>query len=69
MPRRHIVTVSPAKEGWKAGSRRFENKEAALSAAKREAKSAALGQVRVQGRDGRLQTEHTYGKDPRAIKG
>jgi len=47
----------------------FENKDEAVRHAKDQAKAAQLGQVIVHGRDGRIQYETTYGKDPREQKG
>jgi Uncharacterized protein conserved in bacteria (DUF2188) len=68
------VTVSPLKEGgWtlqgNGGGQTFKTKDQALRAGRRRAKSAELGQLVVMGRDGRIQTEFTYGKDPRRSKG
>jgi hypothetical protein len=47
----------------------YEDKADALKDAKKSAKSVPLGQVIVHGRDGKIQTEHTYGKDPYPPKG
>jgi hypothetical protein len=44
-------------------------KETAVDRAKALAKAADLGQVVIKKQDGRIQTEHTYGKDPRRTKG
>lgn len=46
-----------------------DRKTEAVDDARRRAKKAALGQVRVHGQNGRIQTEWTYGKDPRRTKG
>ena len=40
-----------------------------LSEAKNLAKKNELGQVVVHGKDGVIQTEYTYGKDPKKTKG
>ena len=74
---RKKVWVSPdGKGGWDAktqGAERaagnYEDKADALGKAKEVAKNAPLGQVIVQGRDGKIQTEYTYGKDPRRTPG
>jgi hypothetical protein len=47
----------------------FPSKKRALSRARELAKKAKLGQVIVHKLDGTIQTEYTYGKDPRNIKG
>ena len=69
---RKSVHVVPAKQGgWntkssgasRAGSH-HKTKADALDRAKEQAKNAPLGQVVVHGKDGKIQTEHTYGKDP-----
>jgi hypothetical protein len=70
------VSFDEKENGWvlKAeGGRRlggpYETKAEALADAKQGVKAAALGQIVVHGRDGRIQTEHTYGKDPRSSRG
>lgn len=62
--------------GWRVqaagGSRTsstHDTKSEAVQSAKNLAKSQALGQVVIHGKDGRIQTEHTYGKDPHPPKG
>ena len=65
----HVVPNSSA-EKWlvtqeNASFRReFETKEEALEEAKRLAKSAELGQVKVHKKDGNMEYENTYGEDP-----
>lgn len=45
-------------------------KVAAVAAGKKLAKQAAPhGQIRIHTKDGKIQTEHTYGNDPRRYKG
>ncbi|MFA5858010.1 MAG: DUF2188 domain-containing protein [Elusimicrobiota bacterium] len=74
---RKVVYVNPAKGGsWDVKSRgaekaagNFENKSDAVGRAKEIAKNAPLGQVVIKGVDGKIQTEHTYGKDPYPPKG
>ncbi|RYZ93327.1 MAG: DUF2188 domain-containing protein [Proteobacteria bacterium] len=45
------------------------SKEAAVATAKTFAKISGLGQVKIHGTDGKIQTEYTYGSDPRKSKG
>lgn len=51
-------------EGASRASSSHENKTDAVQKAKELAKSQELGQVVIHKRDGQIQTEHTYGKDP-----
>lgn len=77
MPDRKRVWVSPdGQGGWDVkteGAQRaaanYPDKIDALSRAKEIAQAASLGQVIVQGQDGKIQTEYTYGKDPRRSPG
>jgi len=69
------VTQSP-KGGWQVkseGAKRAiahtDTKSGAVSKATNTAKNADLGQVVIHGKDGKIQTEHTYGKDPYPPKG
>ncbi len=57
------------KEGAKRSSGHFDKKTDAVDRGKKLAKSAPLGQLKIHKQDGRIQTEHTYGKDPRKYKG
>lgn len=76
-PARKVVDVNPrpdkrweAKtEGTSRAAKVTETKAEAIEAAKQIAKNAPLGQVRIKGEDGKIQTEHTYGKDPYPPKG
>ena len=69
--------VTPTDDGdWKVkrqGADRadsvHEDKSDAVARAKELAKSNPLGQLIVHGRDGKIQTEHTYGEDPYPPKG
>jgi Uncharacterized protein conserved in bacteria (DUF2188) len=69
------LTVTPDKQGggWKVegagAAENFRTKDEAIRAGRNRAKAADLGQLVVKGRNGRIQTEHTYGKDPRRTKG
>lgn len=77
MAKRTVVHVThPKREGgWDvkkegaASKQHFETKEPAVDAAKRIAKAADLGQVKIHKEDGTIQTEHTYGKDPEKSPG
>jgi hypothetical protein len=66
----HVVPNSSA-EKWlvtqeNASFRReFDTKAEAEEEAKRLARSAALGQVKVHKKDGNMEYESTYGEDPR----
>lgn len=54
------------KQGKKTPEAKFATKEKAIVAGKKLAKRAhPWGQLKIKGRDGRLQREHTYGHDPR----
>ena len=65
----HVVPDVTA-EKWvvsreKADFRReFDNKEEAEQFAKTKAKQAGLGQVKVHTRNGNMEYESTYGRDP-----
>ncbi len=77
MSERKVVWVSPHGDGsWNAKSQgaeraagNFQNKSDAIERAKEIAKNASLGQVKIQNEKGRIQTEYTYGKDPRKYPG
>jgi len=77
MSKRRVYHVLPTNGGdWKVKEnlaeravKIFEGKENALDLAKELAKKADLGQVVVHGKDGVIQTEYTYGQDPKKIKG
>jgi hypothetical protein len=78
MMARRVVEVAPTKgpqSGWdvkvrgQGGRQHFETKPPAVDAAKTIAKAAPLGQVVVKKENGRVQTEYTYGQDPRRYKG
>lgn len=74
---RKVYHVTPAGDGdWKVkreGASRadsvHEGKGDAVDRAKDLAKEAPLGQIIIHGQDGKIQTEHTYGKDPNPPKG
>jgi hypothetical protein len=70
------VSFDEKDEGWVVkteNGRRvggpYATKTEALADAKQGVQAVALGQIVVHGRDGKIQTEHTYGKDPRRHRG
>ena len=74
--KRKTYHVTPVGYAW--GVRRARCKRAdsvhlfkmeAISKAKRLARAAPLGQVKVHGRNGRIQLEFTYREDPRSTRG
>ena len=76
MASRKVYDVAPDGRDWKielesSGDTvaRTATQADAIKRARKLAKAGDLGQVRVHGRDGRLRTEYTYGKDPRQIPG
>lgn len=77
MSERRRVWVSPdGRGGWDVRSEgadhaagNFQDKSDAVDRAKEIAKAVSLGQVIIQGRNGVIQTEHTYGADPRRSPG
>lgn len=76
MPKRQVIHVTPDGDNWKVqrtGSARpskvFDNKSDAVGRAIDQAKNQPLSQVVIHKKDGTIQTEHTYGKDPYPPKG
>ena len=57
------------KEGGIRASGHFHLKEQAVDLGRTLAKSTNLGQLKIHKENGRIQTEHTYGKDPYPPKG
>jgi len=57
------------KEGGQRSSGHFDTKDNAIVRGKDLAKSGGYGQIKIHGQDGKIQTEHTYGKDPYPPKG
>jgi hypothetical protein len=73
---RAIYHVTPHGDSWRVkrvGARRADsvrpNKMAAVARAIELATRGVLGQVRVHRLDGEIQTEWTYGEDPRRTRG
>jgi uncharacterized protein YdaT len=77
MSERKSYHVLPAKagvwlvrtEGSSSSSNTYRTKAEAVSGAKEIAKRQTHSQVIVHKRDGKVQTEYTYGGDPRRSKG
>lgn len=67
------VTPDDKSGGWltKRGSRatRYDTKQAALSAAVEQARRSGNAQVVIRKKDGTIQSERTYGGDPRRTRG
>lgn len=71
MVKRKVYHVTPnqdggwnvQKEGGQRASGNFDTKHEAIQRGKDLAKSAPLGQIKIHGKDGKIQTEHTYGQD------
>jgi len=77
MSDRVVYHVVPEGDDWKIkreGAQRasaiVEKKSEAVNTAKTLAKnSGPLSQVKIHDQKGKIQTEYTYGKDPRKTKG
>jgi hypothetical protein len=75
MPKRSRLDVSPNKRegGWtvKVGNNRsrFDTKQAAINAAVSKARELDDAQVIIHKKDGTIQSERTYGNDPRRTRG
>lgn len=52
------------KQGGSIASGIFENKAEAIERGRELAKGSGLGQLVIHKRDGKFQTEYTYGEDP-----
>ncbi len=52
------------KEGGQRASGNLNTKQEAVHRGKELAKNAPLGQIKIHGQDGKIQTEYTYGNDP-----
>jgi hypothetical protein len=74
MPRRLRLTVSANKgEGWTVSggdqAKTYQTKEEAVRQAAAAGRANGYAQVVIKGRNGRIQSERTYGADPRRTKG
>jgi hypothetical protein len=70
----HVVSNSDGgwdvkKENGQRSSGHFDTKDDAVVRGKELAKSGNHGQIKIHKQDGKIQTEHTYGKDPYPPKG
>ena len=71
----HIVPTQDKKDwgvknqGSQRLSRKFSNKQDAIDYGRSQAKNAPKGQLKIHGKDGKIQREYTYGKDPYPPKG
>jgi hypothetical protein len=69
------MTVSTNKSGgWTLNlgggqERRFTTKTEAVRVGAREGRASGHAQLVIKGRNGRIQSERTYGADPRRSKG
>lgn len=70
----HVVPESSG-ERWAVSQenaefrKEFKNKEEAEAFAKERARAAKLGQIKVHTKDGNMEYEFTYGKDPERSPG
>jgi hypothetical protein len=55
-------------EGNKNPSDNFKTKMAAVDRGKELAKRAPICQIKIHRQDGKIQTEHTYGEDPKKYR-
>ena len=77
MSKRKVVHVVPASGGnWAVKRERtnrassiHDRKDEAIERGRELAKGAPLGQLKIHKKDGTIQTEHTYGKDPEKYPG
>lgn len=68
----HVTKKGDHWQGKLVGAERASvvetTKAEAVTKTKDLAKAAPLGQIKIHKENGRLQTEHTYGQDPRRYK-
>ena len=73
MAKRKVIHVVFKKDQGKwllrGGDGSFSTKTRAVAAGKKQAKAGALGQLVIHTKVGGIQTEYTYGADPRRSKG
>ncbi|MPZ48022.1 MAG: DUF2188 domain-containing protein [Dehalococcoidia bacterium] len=77
LPAWNVYEILPADKGWQvaaqgnvaAAPQVFPKKDEALKWARTHAKQDLPSQLRVRRRDGQIQTEFTYGRDPRQVPG
>jgi len=76
MPKRLRLTVSHRKQdgvwsvkGGSTNDQTFSTKAEAVRSAAKEGRANGHAQVIIKGKDGKIQSERTYGADPRRTKG
>ena len=77
MPKREVIHITPdgqggwnvEREGVHRASRKFDRKQDAVDYGREKSKQAPLGQLVIYKKDGKIQIEYTYGKDPCPPKG
>ena len=77
MSSRKVLHVVPSKKGgWDVEQEgkpmpvsHHNLKDRAIEKGREEAKKSELGQLKIHKQNGIIQTEYTYGKDPRKYKG
>ena len=73
MAKRKVIHVvfrkSEGKWELRGGDGSFSTKTKAVSAGKKQARAGGNGQIIIHKKTGGIQTEHTYGSDPRRSKG
>jgi hypothetical protein len=76
MAARQRLTVSPAKgkDGWTlaitgSGESTYRTKDQAVKAGASKGRQNGHAQLVIKGRDGRIQSQRTYGADPRQSRG
>lgn len=73
MAKRKVIHVTFRKNDGKwelrGGDGTFTTKTRAVAAGKKQARAGGLGQLIIHKKTGGIQTEHTYGTDPRRTKG
>ena len=76
MPKRNVYHVTRAENHWQVkkekaerASKTFDTKAEAVDYGRELAKDQAPGQLKIHNKDGKIQTEHTYGQDPYPPKG
>ena len=73
MAKRKVIHVVFKKNDgrWelRGGDGTFTTKTKAVAAGKKQVKGGGLGQLIIHKKTGGIQTEHTYGSDPRSKRG
>ena len=77
MSKRKVYHVTPTsgggwdvqKQGGQRPSGHFDTKDQAIDRGRELAKAGELGQLKIHKKNGTIQNEYTYGKDPYPPKG